>query len=53
MADRAVNRGLSEETVFHRAYRYRLRSNRKAEAVLRRWVGCPLVHLACTIVWLA
>ena len=31
---------MSEGSVFHRAYRYRLRSNRKAEAVLRRWAGC-------------
>ena len=31
---------MSEGTGFHRAYRYRLRSNRKAEAVLRRWAGC-------------
>ena len=31
---------MSEGTLFHRAYRYRLRSNRKAEAVLRRWAGC-------------
>ena len=36
---------MSEGTGFHRAYRYRLRSNRKAEAVLRRWAGrfSPLV----------
>jgi len=31
---------MSEGSVFHRAYRYRLRSNRKAEAVRRRWAGC-------------
>ncbi|WP_287365769.1 helix-turn-helix domain-containing protein [Thauera sp.] len=31
---------MSEGSVFHRAYRYRLRSNRKVEAVLRRWAGC-------------
>ena len=36
---------MSEGTLFHRAYRYRLRSNRKAEAVLRRWAGC------CRKVW--
>lgn len=27
---------MNEEVVFHCAYRYRLRRNRKAEAVLRR-----------------
>ena len=33
------------EPGFHKAYRFRLRGNRKAEAVLRRWAGC------CRKVW--